>query len=219
MTDPVSAALGKETIQEASGLVAQWLDSIRDRNDQITGRIVYEATLVLAKMRIYCDQARLVHLPLQGFSLEWSPERRAELRDAWIRWSAIYDVLPTLEAVYDTLDLREVKLPTRPWRREDQRTVEALQNDLTETLAIFLRDVAYAIRGAKIEIRPIDFDVNAQTIEDVSDLVLELVEDPGRELVARARTIVMRLRETVLRGRARLPPGAWQQLDALAFGG
>jgi hypothetical protein len=219
VTDPVSAALGKEAIQEASGLVAQWLDSIRDRNDQIAVRIVYEATLALAKMRIYCDQARLVHLPLQGFSLEWSLERRAQLRDAWIRWSAIYDILPTLEAVYGTLSFREVKLSTLPWRREDQRTVDALQTDLVETLAAFLIDVAYAIRHAKIEIRPIDFDEDAQTIDDVSALALNLVEDPGRELVARARTTVMRLRETVLRGRAWLPPGVWQQLDTLAFSG
>lgn len=219
MTDPISAALGKEAIQEASGLVTRWLDSIQDRYDQIAGRIVYEATLALANMRTYCDQARLIHLPLRGFSVEWPTERRTQLRDAWTRWSAIYDVLPALEAVTDTLYLRKVKLPTRPWHREDRRTVEALQTELAGTLAMFLNDVAYAIRDAKLTILPIDFDKDAQTIDQVSKQVLDLVEDPGRELVARARTAVVRLRETVLRGRAGLPHEVWQQLDALAFGG
>jgi hypothetical protein len=214
----MSAVLGAEGIREASGLVERWLDSTRDRNDQIAGRIIYEATLALANMQTYCNQARLVHVPLQGFSLEWSPERRAELRDAWIRWRSIYDILPTLEAVTDTLYLREVKLPTHWWHqgRKDQETVEALQTDLAGTLAMFLNDVAYAIRGAKVFMEPNDFDVDAQSIKDVSRMVLDLVEDPGQTLVARARTTVMRLRQTVLAQRPGLPGEVWQQLDTLA---
>jgi len=220
VTDPVTATLGKEAIEQASGLVERWMDSINNRDDQIAGRILYEATLALADMRTYCNAVRVVHLPLRRFSLEWPPERRAQLRDAWTPWAAIYDILPTLEAVTDTLYLREVKLPTHWWRRgRDQQTAAALETDLAGTLAMFLNDVAYEIKHAKIYIDPIDFDHDEQSIRDVSNLVLELVEDPGSALVARARTTVMRMRETVLRQRAGLPREVWQQLDALAFGG
>ena len=221
MTDPVTATLGKEAIDQASGLVVRWLDSIKDRDDQIADRILYEATLALADMRTYCNQARLLHVQLQSFSLDWPQERRDQLRDAWTRWRSIYDILPALETVTDTLYLREVKLPTHWWRRgkEDQQTAEALQTELAGTLAMFLNDVAYEIRGAKIYMEPNDFDVDAQSIKDVSRLVLGLIEDPGETLVARARTTVVRLRETVLGQRADLPREVWHQLDALAFGG
>jgi hypothetical protein len=221
VVDPVTAELGAEGIREASGLVTRWLDSVQNRNNQIADRIVYEATLALANMRTYCNQARLVHVPLQGFSLDWPPERRAHLRDAWIRWRSIYDIFQALETVTDTLHLREIALPTRWWHRgeQDQQAVEPLQTELAWTLARFLNDVVYQIKHAKISIEPNDFDVDAQSIKDVSTLVLDLVEDPGETLVAQARTTVVRLRETVLGRRADLPREVWRQLDALAFGG
>lgn len=222
MVDPVTAELGAEGIQEASGLVERWLDSIQDRNDQIADRIVYEATLALANMRTYCDQARLIHVPLQGFSRSWPRERRDQLREAWIRWRSIYDVLPALEMSDDTLQLREVVLPTRWWRpgdKKDQQTADALQADLAETLAMFLDEVAKPIRGDKLGIRVGDFDSDPYTINEVADRALYLVEGPGYALVARARTKVVRLREIVLRGRPGLPQQVWRQLDALAFGG
>jgi len=184
--------------------------STRNRNDQISGSIVYEATLALAKMRTYCNQARVVHLPLLGFSLEWSPERRAELRDAWMRWRNIYDILQPMETMSDSLspDSREVMLPARWWNsRADQRTVDALQTNLAGTLATFLNDVAYPIRDAKIRIEPLHFDTDAQKISNVSRLVLDLIEPRGQGLVDRASTTVVRLRETVLRNRAGLPWG------------
>ena len=219
MTEPISATLGKEAIDQASGLIERWLSSISDRDDQIAARILYEATLALAKMRTYCNQVRLVHLPLRRFSLDWPPERRAELRDAWTPWAAIFDILPTLEAVTDTLYLREIKLPTRWWRNTDaQRTVAALETDLAGMVAMFINDVAYGIKYSKIYIDPVDFDTDAQSIRDFAVLALGLVEGPGQALIARARVIVMRLRETVLRQRAGLPENVWRQLDALAFG-
>ena len=89
MSEPVSAVLGAEAVREARGLVERWLNSTNDRNNQIVGRIVHEATLALANMRTYCSQALLIHVPLQGFSLEWPQERRDQLRDAWIRWRSI----------------------------------------------------------------------------------------------------------------------------------
>lgn len=221
MTEPASAIAAKEAIEQARGLVERWLDSIKNRNEQIAWRILYEATLALANMRTYSNAVRIVHVPLQGFSLDWPQERRDQLRDAWTPWRSIYDIVPSLEAVTDTLYLREVKLPAHWWQKEEQRnqeTVAALAADLAGTLAMFLNDVAYEIKTGKIYIIPGDFDTDAQSIQDFSNLALRLVEDPGSALVARARTTVMRLRETVQQQRGGLPREVWQQLDQLAFG-
>jgi hypothetical protein len=220
MADPISATLGKEAIDQASGLVERWVVSIKDRDDQIAARILYEATLALARMRTYCNQVRVVHLPLRRFSLDWPPDRRAELRDAWAPWASIFDILPALETVTDTLYLREVRLPTRWWRdKEDQRAVAALETELAGTVAMFINDVAYAIKHAKIYIDPVDFDTDDQSIKDFAQLAMKVVEDPGDALIARARTAVVRMRQIVLRQRSGLPEHVWQQLDALAFGG
>jgi hypothetical protein len=220
MADPISATLGKEAIDQASGLVERWLVSVKDRDDQIAARILYEATLALARMRAYCDQIRLVHLPLRRFSLDWPPERRAELRDAWAPWASIFDILPALETVTDTLYLREVRLPTHWWRdKQDQRTVAALETELAGIVAMFINDVAYQIKHAKIYIDPVDFDTDDQSIKDFAQLALGLIADPGDVLIGRARTAVVRMREIVLRQRSGLPEHVWQQLDALAFGG
>jgi hypothetical protein len=217
--EPVSAALAAEGIREASGLVDRWLNSTRDRNDQICGRIVYPATLTLAYMRIYCNQVLRVHVPLRRFSLEWPPQRRAELRDAWTRWREVYDVLPVMDTVYDTLIFRQLELPTH-WResREDQRKVANLQDKLVGTLNTFLRDVAYPIRGDKMGIEPDDFDGEAQHIRDVSDRALNLIEGQGQELVRQVSRTVVQLREIVLRNRPGLPKEIWRPLETLAFG-
>jgi hypothetical protein len=160
-----------------------------------------------------------VHLPLRRFSLDWPPERRAELRDAWAPWASIFDVLPALETVTDTLYLREVRLPTRWWRDDtDQRAVAALETELAGTVAMFINDVAYGIKHAKIYIDPVDFDSDAQSIRDFAHLALGLTEDPGDVLIGRARTAVVRMRERVLGQRSGLPEHVWHQLDALAFG-
>jgi hypothetical protein len=218
VSDPVSAALGAGGIREASGLVDRWLNSAKNRNDQISGRIVYPPTLALAYMRTYCNQALRVHLPLQGFSLQWPPERRAELRNAWTRWRGLYAVLPAMETVNETLSFRQLELPTHWWEsREDQRTVVELQSDLARMLTTFLRQVAYRIRDDKRLIRPMDFDTDDQKIKAASDQVVDLIEDQGQELVAQARTTVVQLRETVLRNRPGLPQEIWQPLDTLAF--
>jgi hypothetical protein len=222
VTEPVTATLGKEAIEQASGLVTRWLDTVQNRHDQIADRIVYEATLVLVSMRAYCNQARLIHVPLQSFSLNWPQERREQLRDAWTRWRSIYDILPALETAHDTLRVREVVLPTRWWSRgdkKDRQAIDGLQAELAVTLAMFLDEVAWRIRRSKIYIKPNDFDVDSQSIIDVSDLVLQVVEHRGQELVGQARFAVVQLREIVLRGRPGLPKAVWQQLDDLAFGG
>jgi hypothetical protein len=223
VSDPLTATLGKEAIDQASGLVVRWLDSVNDRDDQLVGRILYEPTLALARMRTYCNAARLIHVPLQGFSAEWPEERRHQLRDAWIPWRSIFDILPSLEAVTDTLYLREVRLPSHWWQfrkdpERDRQTLAALQTELAGTLAMFLNDVACKIASAKIYVIPSDFDNDDQSIQDYSNLVLSIVQDPGRSLVARARTTVIRLRETVLSQRPGLPQEIWQPLNALAFG-
>ena len=219
MSEPVSAVLGAEGIRQARGLVDRWLNSTGNRNDQICGRIVYPATLALASMRTYCNQARRVHVPLQGFSLQWPPRRRAELRDAWTRWRGLYEVLPAIETVNETLVFRQLELPTRWWgNRADQRVVANLQTRLTGTLRSFLHEVAYRIRDDKIQIRPTDFDTNDQKIRDASDRAVYLIEGRGQELVTQAGTTVVQLREIVLRNRPGLPQAIWQPLDTLAFG-
>ena len=217
--EPVSAALAAEGIREARGLVDRWLDSTSNRNDQICGRIVYPPTLALAYMRIYCNQVLRVHVPLRRFSLEWPPQRRAELRGAWTRWRDTYDVLRVMETVYDTLIFRQLELPTH-WResREDRQKVANLQDKLVGTLDTFLHDVAYPIRGDKMGIEPDDFDGDDQNIRDASNRALNLIEGKGHELVRQASRTLVQLREIVLRNRPGLPQEIWRPLETLAFG-
>lgn len=207
--------VGKEVLQQAESLAIQAIAAISDKRDNQAARILYEAERALAQMRVYCKQARDVHFPLLGFSIGWPEAKRHHLRDVWVCWRTIYDVLYTLEDARD-MSQRQAPLLTNWRHHRDAAEIDALRADLAAILQEFLQNVAYKIKQGKIYILETDFDNDEASIRDVASMVLDTIEGPGEHLVGRGRPIVFTIREKVLAARPKLPADVWRHFESLA---
>jgi hypothetical protein len=187
----------------------------QDKRDHESALLLYSAGLVYQSMRAHAESCRTTYFPWLTYSEKWPNELRKTKWDALQKFLSEHEFYPKLQRALPALDeYIESQRPStlHPMRARRRRVVVSVTKELAAVGGRYLHEVALPIRYQKLKevLRYEDvFDGgNSDRVSRSAVLVLDLIRDPGDQLLDTASKAFGRLQIDVLLRHRRL--AKWQ---------